>query len=67
MIILSCLLMVWFGPILMAKTRANDVSALPLTRGMVYRVIPLSGLLMAIFAPHHLAQGEETDGILGSA
>ena len=38
---------------------------LPLTRGMVYLVIPLSGLMITGFAILHLRRGEETGGSIG--
>lgn len=67
LIVGSGLLIAWFGSLLVAETWNNIVPTLPLTRGMVYSVIPLSGGLMAIFAINHLVRKEETGGSLGSA
>lgn len=58
------LLTIW-GSELVLKTWTNQVPTLPFTRGMVYLVIPLSGLLMAIFAGLHMRRGEETGGSVG--
>lgn len=43
-----------FGIDLVIRTWPNAVPALPLTRGMVYAVIPFSGFLMSVFALGHL-------------
>ena len=67
LIILAGLIILWFGIILVAKTWNNAVPTLPISRGVVYIVIPVSGLLMALFAAYHLTRGEETGGNLGSA
>ncbi|WP_206539338.1 TRAP transporter small permease [Aurantiacibacter luteus] len=57
----------WLGIDLVVATWGNAVPTLPLSRGMAYLVIPLSGLLMAVFALRKLVRGEEIDGSLGSA
>jgi TRAP-type C4-dicarboxylate transport system permease small subunit len=67
LIVLCGLLMLVFGTILVMETWTNIVPTLPLTRGMVYSVIPASGLLIAAFALHHLARREATGGSRGSA
>ncbi|KCZ93375.1 TRAP transporter small permease [Hyphomonas johnsonii] len=48
-------LVVW-GSALVMRTWGNAVPALPITRGMVYLVIPVSGLLMSAFAIGHVRQ-----------
>lgn len=67
LIVLAGSTILWFGTILVAETWNNAVPTLPISRGMVYIVIPISGLLMGVFAMHHLMRGEETGGSLGSA
>ena len=67
MIIVAGLAIGWFGAELVEATWCNAVPTLPLTRGMAYLVIPLSGVLMAMAALHHLLQGQETGGSVGSA
>ncbi|WP_051137276.1 TRAP transporter small permease [Novosphingopyxis baekryungensis] len=67
LIMLAGMMILWFGVVLVTETWNNAVPTLPLSRGMVYIVIPISGLLIALFACHHLVRGEETGGSLGSA
>jgi len=58
------LLAIW-GSELVTETWGNQVPTLPFTRGMVYLIIPTSGLLMAWFAWEHMRRGEETGGSVG--
>lgn len=65
--VMSGLLIAWFGVMLVGETWQNAVPTLPLTRGAAYSVIPLSGLLIAVFAAVHLVRGEDAGGSRGSA
>ncbi|MXO64503.1 TRAP transporter small permease [Altericroceibacterium endophyticum] len=67
LIILAALLIVWLGILLAQATWGNAVPTLPLTRGMVYLVIPFSGALIAVFALDKLLRGEEISGSQASA
>ena len=67
LIILAGLLVLVLGWQLVSATWNNAVPTLPLTRGMVYLVIPASGALMALFALEKLIKGEEIAGSAGSA
>ncbi|WP_137681297.1 TRAP transporter small permease [Aurantiacibacter suaedae] len=67
LIILAGILFLVLGGQLVDATWNNAVPTLPLTRGMVYLVIPLSGALMALFALEKLVRGEEITGSAGSA
>jgi TRAP-type C4-dicarboxylate transport system permease small subunit len=67
LVIMCGLLMLIYGVILVSETWTNIVPTLPLTRGMVYSVIPASGALMVIFALNHLVRQEATGGSRGSA
>ena len=67
LIILAGILFLVLGGQLVGATWNNAVPTLPLTRGMVYLVIPASGLLMALFALDKLLRGEEITGSAGSA
>ena len=67
LIILAGLLFLVLGWQLVSATWNNAVPTLPLTRGMVYLVIPASGALMALFALEKLIKGEEIAGSAGSA
>lgn len=67
LIALSGLLMLVFGSVLVRETWINIVPTLPLTRGLVYSVIPASGGLIALFALHHFLRQETTGGSRGSA
>lgn len=67
LIILAGILFLVLGSQLVGATWNNTVPTLPLTRGMVYLVIPASGLLMALFAFEKLVRGEEITGSAGSA
>jgi len=67
LIILAGILILFLGIRLVGATWANAVPTLPLTRGMVYLVIPFSGGLMAVFALQKLLRGEEIAGSAGSA
>lgn len=51
-------LMAWIGAELVSATWTNSVPTLPLTRGMVYTVIPLAGAITVIFTLQKLARGE---------
>jgi len=51
-------LIAWLGSELVGATWSNAVPTLPVTRGMVYLVIPVSGVLMAAFALEKLLRGE---------
>ncbi|WP_191229170.1 TRAP transporter small permease [Aurantiacibacter xanthus] len=65
--ILSGVLIAWLGTELVAETWSNAVPTLPLSRGMVYSVIPVSGVLIALFSVSHLASGADAAGSRGSA
>lgn len=65
--IVSGLLIAWAGAGLVAETWSNAVPTLPLTRGMVYLVIPVCGAMIAVFATGHLLRGEDAGGSRGSA
>lgn len=67
LIFLSGILITLTGAQLVGTTWGNAVPTLPLTRGAAYLVIPLSGVLMALAALHHLVRGQETGGSPGSA
>lgn len=67
LIVVAGLLILVLGGQLVAATWGNAVPTLPLTRGMVYLVIPMSGGLMAAFALAKLVHGEEIAGSAGSA
>ena len=67
LIILAGLLILVLGSQLVGATWTNAVPTLPVTRGMVYLVIPLCGGLMAVFALQKLIRGEEIAGSAGSA
>lgn len=67
LIIVTGLLMLIYGLILVAETWTNIVPTLPLTRGMVYSVIPASGLLVIFFALHHMVRRQAIEGSRGSA
>jgi len=67
LIILAGILIFALGSQLVGTTWTNTVPTLPLTRGMVYLVIPASGALMALFAAQKLIRGEEIEGSAGSA
>ncbi|MBX7535017.1 TRAP transporter small permease [Qipengyuania flava] len=67
LIILAGILILGLGSLLVATTWTNAVPTLPVTRGMVYLVIPASGGLMAIFAARKLCLGEEIEGSAASA
>lgn len=67
LIVVAGLLILMLGGQLVAATWDNAVPTLPLTRGMVYLVIPMSGALMAVFAAAKLIHGEEIAGSAGSA
>lgn len=66
-IIIAGIIIFWFGTILVIETWYNDVPTLPMPKGAVYSVIPVSGILMALFALHHLVRGTEISGSRGSA
>lgn len=61
------LLIAWVGAGLVSETWSNEVPTLPLSRGMVYLVIPLCGIMMAAFALSHLFRGDDAGGSRGSA
>lgn len=61
------LLIAWVGAGLVTETWSNEVPTLPLSRGMVYLVIPLCGAMMAVFAMGHLVRGDDAGGSRGSA
>lgn len=65
--IVAGLLIAWTGAGLVAETWSNAVPTLPLTRGMVYLVIPVCGAMIAVFALAHLVRGEDAGGSRGSA
>ena len=67
LVILAGVLILVLGSQLVATTWTNAVPTLPLTRGMVYLVIPASGGLMAVFAARQLILGEEIEGSSASA
>ena len=67
LIVLAGILILILGSQLVGTTWNNAVPTLPLTRGMVYLVIPASGGLMALFAARKLVRGEEIEGSAGSA
>lgn len=67
LIILAGVLFLVLGWQLVEATWNNAVPTLPLTRGMVYLVIPASGALMALFALEKLVTGAEIAGSAGSA
>ena len=67
LVILAGLLILVLGGQLVGTTWTNSVPTLPLTRGMVYLVIPASGTLMALFAAWKLIRGEEIEGSSASA
>ena len=67
LVILAGLLILVLGGQLVGTTWTNSVPTLPLTRGMVYLVIPASGALMALFAAWKLIRGEEIEGSSASA
>jgi len=67
LIILAGLMILFLGSKLVGATWTNAVPTLPLTRGMVYLVIPSSGGLMAAFALQKLLRGEQIAGSVGSA
>ncbi|MWV29232.1 TRAP transporter small permease [Aurantiacibacter rhizosphaerae] len=67
LIIIAGILFLVLGAQLVGATWNNAVPTLPLTRGMVYLVIPASGALMALFALQKLLKGEEIAGSAGSA
>lgn len=60
-------LIAWVGAGLVSETWNNAVPTLPLTRGMVYLVIPVCGALIAIFSLSHLVRGADAGGSRGSA
>ena len=66
LILIAGLLILWLGLALCAETWTNAVPTLPVTRGMVYLVMPLSGGLTAIFATDHLLRGKAVEGSLTS-
>lgn len=65
LILIFGLALLFWGSQLVVATWHNQVPTLPINRGMVYAVIPLSGLLIAIFALDHWRKGEETSGSSG--
>lgn len=67
LIIIAGIIIFWFGTVLVIETWYNDVPTLPMPKGAVYSVIPVSGFLMALFALHHLIRGKEIGGSRGSA
>ncbi|MEL1251130.1 TRAP transporter small permease [Aurantiacibacter gilvus] len=67
LIILAGIMILILGSELVGATWTNAVPTLPVTRGMVYLVIPFSGALMAAFALQRLLRGEEIVGSAGSA
>ena len=67
LVICAGLLILVLGSQLVGTTWTNSVPTLPLTRGMVYLVIPASGGLMALFAAWKLIRGEEIEGSSASA
>ncbi|WP_170235011.1 TRAP transporter small permease [Croceicoccus sediminis] len=67
LIILAGILILVLGSNLVGTTWGNAVPTLPLSRGMVYLVIPVSGALMAVFAMQKLIRGEQIEGSAGSA
>ena len=67
LIVLAGILILALGSKLVGTTWGNAVPTLPLSRGMVYLVIPVSGALMAVFAMQKLIRGEQIEGSAGSA
>lgn len=58
MILVAGVAITWFGLQLVESTWGNTVPTLPVSRGMVYSVIPVSGALMALFALRNLWRSE---------
>lgn len=46
--------LLWWGLELVERTWGNGVPTLPLSRGMVYLVIPFSGAMISLFAGLHI-------------
>ena len=67
LIVLAGMVILVLGSLLVTTTWTNAVPTLPVTRGMVYLVIPIAGGLMAVFAARKLVLGEEIEGSAGSA
>ena len=67
LIVLAGILMLVLGSQLVVATWGNAVPTLPVSRGMVYLVIPFSGALTAVFAAQKLLRGEPIDGSASSA
>lgn len=65
--VLAGVLIAWVGTGLVSETWNNAVPTLPLTRGMVYLVIPVCGALIALFSLSHLVRGADAGGSRGSA
>lgn len=59
LVLCAGILIAWLGSALVAATWTNAVPTLPLTRGMVYLVIPFAGLLIGLFALEKLLCGEK--------
>jgi TRAP-type C4-dicarboxylate transport system permease small subunit len=65
LIVVFGLLLLFWGIQLVFATWQNAVPTLPFSRGAAYMVIPLSGLLIALFGVSHLLQGRKPGGESG--
>ena len=63
-VVFGFLLLAW-GIQLVSATWQNAVPTLPFSRGAAYMVIPLSGLLIALFGLSHVLQGRKPAGESG--
>lgn len=65
LILIFALMLFFWGAQLVIATWHNQVPTLPVNRGAVYAVIPLSGVLIAVFVLDHWCKGKETGGSSG--